>query len=295
MRLLARRREARPGLDTRRPVSLASMAEVTSVSTDRVIPVIEVFRQPDRCFLTPPSGVPLQPNTVIDISHESLVRQWQRMNDWVRDEAESAATYRRLAESARLFERRRTALLVPPELDVALAWSAGGHNAAWAARYDYSFEQLPRSAPFRFEVIRRLDDKVTSSTAAYLNDSRFPVDKEAQAKVAELLDQYERAFPKSRTLVELRRRVNARLADKASIDLTDYLAKYLVKAKPATSPAGQSTNYVVPEKPTKAIDVTDVSQGATKHDSIKPGQHTQDVLVVMIQKTLHRGPPFPNQ
>ena len=52
------------------------------------------------------------------------------------------------------------------------------------------------------------------------------------------------------------------------------------------------TNAVMSEKLSHTIDITEVSQSAAKHDSIKPGQDTQNVLVVLIQKTLHRGHPY---
>ncbi|MDD5322089.1 MAG: ATP-binding protein [Methylococcales bacterium] len=91
-----------PKRDTRRPVSLQTVANIADVDIEQVIPVIEAFRGADRSFLTPPEGKPLTADTLIDISHESLIRQWQRMKDWVEFEAKSAETYRRLEQTALL-------------------------------------------------------------------------------------------------------------------------------------------------------------------------------------------------
>ena len=62
-----------------------------------MLAVIEHFRRPGRSFLMPPADVKLMANTVLDISHESLMRLWQRLRTWVDEEAQSAQMYRRLA------------------------------------------------------------------------------------------------------------------------------------------------------------------------------------------------------
>jgi energy-coupling factor transporter ATP-binding protein EcfA2 len=89
--------------DTRRPVPVSTVAAVAGVSWQQVAEVVEVFRRPDRSFLTPPSGMALHPETILDISHESLIRQWRRMTEWVDKEARSAEAYRRLEQTARLW------------------------------------------------------------------------------------------------------------------------------------------------------------------------------------------------
>lgn len=86
--------------DTRRPVKVREVAAVAKASVAEVIEVVEVFRHPERCFITPPAGVPLESDSVLDISHESLIRQWQRMNTWVDQEAKSVEIYRRLEQTA---------------------------------------------------------------------------------------------------------------------------------------------------------------------------------------------------
>ena len=122
--------------DVRRPARLGEIAAVADVPPERVAEVVEVFRRPDRSFLTPPAGVPLTAETVLDVSHESLIRQWRRLRDWVEREALSAAIYRRLAETARLWKEGEAGLWGPPDLDVALSWQERQRpTAAWAARY----------------------------------------------------------------------------------------------------------------------------------------------------------------
>jgi hypothetical protein len=46
---------------------------------------VERFRGPGRSFIMPPDG-PLSPETVIDISHESIIRKWRRLRNWKNEE-----------------------------------------------------------------------------------------------------------------------------------------------------------------------------------------------------------------
>ena len=62
--------------------------------------MIEKFREPGRSLLMPPVGKPLEAGTMIDISHESLMRIWVRLKNWVDEEAESINMYLRLAEDS---------------------------------------------------------------------------------------------------------------------------------------------------------------------------------------------------
>ena len=49
--------------------------------------IVEAFRAPGCNFLQPPPPAPLTPDTLIDISHESLIRQWSTLSQWLQDEA----------------------------------------------------------------------------------------------------------------------------------------------------------------------------------------------------------------
>ena len=53
------------------------VAKIAAVEVDEVIVVAEAFRRSDCRFLAAPEG-PLRADTLLDVSHESLIRQWQR-------------------------------------------------------------------------------------------------------------------------------------------------------------------------------------------------------------------------
>ena len=143
----------------RRPTTLGILCALTDATAAEVTAVIDVFRKPSRSFLMPPAGEPLKPETVIDISHESLMRVWQRLSTWAEMEAQSAQTYRRLAETAVLHSEGRAGLWQDPDLQVALDWRTNEQpNKTWADRYHAGFAQgmsfLDTSVTRRDEELR---------------------------------------------------------------------------------------------------------------------------------------------
>lgn len=120
---------------TRRPTRLDQLCEIVDATQEEVVTVIDAFRQQGRTFLMPMEPAELNSETVIDISHESLMRVWHRLKAWVEDEAQSARIYRRLAESARLCMRREGELLRGRELAVIQEWyDQRRPTAAWGDR-----------------------------------------------------------------------------------------------------------------------------------------------------------------
>jgi len=109
--------------------------------------VADAFREPSSSLLMPPITEPLTPATVLDISHEALIRNWQTLKDWVREERGSASRYR---ETERRFHQQLIGEAPPwdaHELRAVLVWSEQERpNSAWAARYGGNFDQLLTSA-----------------------------------------------------------------------------------------------------------------------------------------------------
>jgi PQQ-dependent catabolism-associated CXXCW motif protein len=132
--------EGTGGRDVRRPARLAQIAAIAEAPIADLIPVIEVFRAPGRHFITPPIPDPLAPDTMIDISHESLIRQWAKLRQWVREEYQSAAEYRYIERAAKQWKNGLGNLLMKLDLAVAREWRKTERpNAAWAERYGDAF------------------------------------------------------------------------------------------------------------------------------------------------------------
>ena len=134
--------------EIRRPMEVGEICELTGAGEAAVIAVIEVFRREGRSFLMPPptdalTGEPVHLNreSLIDISHESLIRNWERLKIWVDEESQSARIYKRLAQTAMLHQAGEEALLIDPALQGALDWREKNKpNAVWARRYHPDFE-----------------------------------------------------------------------------------------------------------------------------------------------------------
>jgi WD40 repeat protein/energy-coupling factor transporter ATP-binding protein EcfA2 len=127
--------------EIRRPSQISHIGAIANADPTEVIQVVEVFRAPGRSFLMPPHGVALEADSVIDISHESLIRQWRRLRTWVEEESESRASYLRVVEAARLRRAGKAGLWGEPDLTYARQWQERETpNAMWAERYAPGFE-----------------------------------------------------------------------------------------------------------------------------------------------------------
>lgn len=121
----------------RRPSLVKEVCAIANAAPEEVIAVVDIFRKPGRSFIMPPHGVPLTAETMLDISHESLMRVWERLVEWVDEDAQSAAMYLRLVESAALHEIGQAGVWRDPELQEALNWRVANQpNAAWGMRHD---------------------------------------------------------------------------------------------------------------------------------------------------------------
>ena len=124
----------------RRPTTLGTLCSLAEATPAEVTQVIDVFRKPSRSFLMPPHEDTLEAETVIDISHESLMRVWDRLKTWADQEARSAQIYRRVAATAVLHEAGQAGLWQDPDLQVALKWHEENQpNEVWARRYHPEF------------------------------------------------------------------------------------------------------------------------------------------------------------
>jgi WD40 repeat protein/energy-coupling factor transporter ATP-binding protein EcfA2 len=122
---------------------------------ERITEVIKKFRGNNRNFIVS-SSEKAEENPLIDISHESLIRQWPALSDWVADEAESAGIYRRLADTAQLHANEKASLYRGADLEVALQWREKENpTPEWADRYHLDFS----------DSIQFLDDSFNAKTS----------------------------------------------------------------------------------------------------------------------------------
>ncbi len=126
----------------RRPTKLHTIAKIAGVTEDEVIHVIDKFREPGRSLLMPPYGVALNSDSVVDISHESLMRIWTRLKQWLDEESKSAEMYLKLSESAERYQEGKSGLWQMPDLQLALNWEEENRpTLVWGQRYNQAYER----------------------------------------------------------------------------------------------------------------------------------------------------------
>ena len=120
----------------------------------------------------PPLPTPLDAETTLDISHESLIRQWKTLNTWVVAEAEAARQYQRLEDAAKRRQQRRGAeLWRGVDLENARIWkerknlpNPGRHATATLINWQWIF--------FRRVKLRRKNSGARMSEPSSMNWSR---------------------------------------------------------------------------------------------------------------------------
>jgi WD40 repeat protein/energy-coupling factor transporter ATP-binding protein EcfA2 len=122
----------------RSPTSAAALATLANCRTAELERVVSVFANPSVCFLDR-RPLPNEAGELVDLSHESLIRQWDRLRRWADEEAEKVRSFRALAASAGEWQRHERStdfLKRGAELGVWRQWwKSQNPSGAWAARY----------------------------------------------------------------------------------------------------------------------------------------------------------------
>ena len=127
------------GRAVRRPTVLKTLYEVTGAreeaQRESVRAVIRIFQRVGNSFLVTPQPGAFDEETVVDISHESLIRKWERLKAWVVAESDAVDWYRSAADDYEYYRREQGRTWRDPELKKALEFRANGSwNEAWARR-----------------------------------------------------------------------------------------------------------------------------------------------------------------
>jgi len=126
----------------RHPSKVNVIKKIVNCTSEELFEVVEKFRISSRSFITPRENIPLNDDSVIDVSHESLMRLWDRLSHWVDDEASSVQMYLRLSEASAMYQQGRTTLWRPPDLQLAINWREQHKpTLQWAERFDPAFER----------------------------------------------------------------------------------------------------------------------------------------------------------
>ncbi|MEM9606195.1 MAG: AAA family ATPase [Actinomycetota bacterium] len=122
------------GGEVRTPADLAALGVLTGREPHRARELLEPFGDERSSFLV------ISDDGTVDLTHESLIRQWDRLRAWTEDEAADASRFRRLLEAGQLFGEGQRELLRGAELTSAADWwDRRAPTAEWADRYGNQF------------------------------------------------------------------------------------------------------------------------------------------------------------
>ncbi len=130
------------GRELRKPERISTIAVLTGCAEHEIIGVAEVFRSPEYSFLTPSKEVPLNGESILDLTHESIIRLWGNLRKWMDEEEASVKLYRQLASAAAQYQEGTGRLWTAPDLLMALRWrDENNPTLAWAEKIDPAFER----------------------------------------------------------------------------------------------------------------------------------------------------------
>jgi WD40 repeat protein len=137
----------------RHPTKLKEVAILANVSWQAVSDLVDHFRRIEHRFLFSPNKPSssynyLREEDMIDITHESVIRQWNNLKKWADDEAEWADFYQRWEKDAKLWQEKKGELWHKLDLDNALNWVSKFQKLypnekqlkEWSRQYGTNFE-----------------------------------------------------------------------------------------------------------------------------------------------------------
>jgi hypothetical protein len=149
---------AQGGVALRRPRRLKELYGIVGAADDtakqQVQTIVSTLANRDNSFvmLSPPGS--LGPETIVDITHESLIRKWKTLQIWVREETRSVEWYADLARDVRRYRNQEVGLWEDPELSgLQKRRLDEGWNESWANQY------------------RRVDDPTYDEVLSFLHES----------------------------------------------------------------------------------------------------------------------------
>lgn len=120
----------------RRPCRMSELIEATNGRRDDTIAIVEAFRARGCNFLSTSDPSLQRSDVIVDISHESLIRQWTPLSGWLEKEARDVGEWSRLVSSQQRYALQEGGLLTGLDYQTSVAWwLAAAPTAAWARRH----------------------------------------------------------------------------------------------------------------------------------------------------------------
>lgn len=120
---------------------LAGLVESAGDSRSDAVAVVEAFRAPGCNFLRTTRDALANDLVIVDISHESLIRQWTPLRQWLEKEVRDGLAWRRLILAEEHYSHHEGGLLTGLDLSNLTAWwESAKPTPTWAERHGGKFD-----------------------------------------------------------------------------------------------------------------------------------------------------------
>ena len=171
----------------RRPTELKNIYAIAAgiaANEMEVNEIINHFRDNDTSFIMPPINTVLYPNLIIDISHESLMRNWEQLTLWMSEEMKYGNLYKQLNERRELHDNDPQEWLRGILLRELVSWKESyANNKSWAVRYSPMNKKTNDAAQI---------ESLYKTNLAFLNNSIAESERVKEEKQRELQNDLKR-------------------------------------------------------------------------------------------------------
>ena len=218
---------------------LSELARVTGADIAMLTHIVDAFRAPGNCMLMPEASQALTPDTIIDISHEAIIRRWDRVAEWVEEEERDARIWRSLVDSV-----GTGATELPEETAKArLRWWADVHpSEVWAERYGGKYKRISELLDSSMAAVKRQRRRkwyqwatlvvatVATLATVYIEQQRRVQEAEADyAQQAEQLAREAQLLAEENAKEEIRLRAEAEKARRAAEGAEQQALEFALK------------------------------------------------------------------
>ena len=177
------------GNPIRRPQIFRELVAVTGTTEHHLRTIMDGFRQTGVSFVTPYSPAEIHADTMIDISHEALIRCWKRIADrhdgWLQREFRDGLIWRSLLVQAESFVADPINLLPEATTEARKKWLQE-RNEAWASRYGGQWSNVGKLVESSWrEVERQREQRQHAESNKFLQRKRELELRQAIALAAE--------------------------------------------------------------------------------------------------------------
>lgn len=141
------------GSSLRKPIQVGQLLQVLGIDFTELNPLLSKVKQElgfaleivkpsnDRLDSEDPAFIP--ETSAINVKNEHFIPFWPRLTEWIKQEKDSQETYKRLSETAKMFDQNLTGYLNPPDLDYILKWYEHQKpDELWANQFNPHFKKV---------------------------------------------------------------------------------------------------------------------------------------------------------